>query len=92
MPSITEILTSYLHDTGLDIPILQDKLIALWPTVMGPQVARLTSALEIRDGVLYVHIRSAALRSELFQCRFQLVQRLNDAVHAQVIRDIRLLA
>jgi len=42
--------------------------------------------------VLYVHVRSSALRQELFNCRFQLVDKLQKAVGANgIIRDIRLL-
>lgn len=89
--SITEILSSFLHESGLEQPILEDRLVAMWPEMMGLQVAKLTSKIEIRDGVLFVHIRSAALRQQLFECRFQLVQRLNQAVNGNVIRDIRIL-
>jgi hypothetical protein len=39
-----------------------------------------------------VHIRSAALRSQLFDIRFDLLRKLNEAAGAKVLKDIRLLA
>jgi len=88
--SITELLAQYLRDQGLEQTILGDELIKKWPEVMGEQVARLTGKMEIKDQVLHVQIRSAALRQQLFECRSALIQKLNDAVGASVIKDIRL--
>lgn len=89
--SVSDVLTTFLNQTGLMKPILETRLVERWPEIMGPQVADLTSKIEVKDGVLYVHIHSAALRQQLFECRFQLRDRLNAAMNAQVIRDIRLL-
>jgi hypothetical protein len=38
-----------------------------------------------------VHIRSAALKSQLFDIRYDLVNKLNQAAGAKVLKDIRLL-
>lgn len=89
--SITDIITAYLREQGLETTILQDKLISLWSQVMGPQVARMTDHPEIKDQVLYVHVRSAALKQQLFECRSRIVTKMNEAVGGTVIRDIRLL-
>jgi len=88
--AITDLLVQYLKDQGLEQTILGDQLIALWPEVMGAQVARLTGKIEIKDQVLHVQIRSAALRQQLFECRTVLIKKLNEAVGASVIKDIRL--
>jgi len=88
--AITDLVVQYLREQGLEQTILGDKIIALWPIVMGEQVARLTGKMEIKDEVLHIQIRSAALRQQLFECRTELIQRLNDAVGAQVIKEIRL--
>ena len=75
----------------MEQPVLEQRLMTVWPEVVGPMAARLTTRLEIRDGVLYAYIHSAALKNELFIYRFDLVRRLNDAVGGKVIHDIRLL-
>lgn len=86
----------FLRENNLEQQFLEGKIIEAWPTVLGPTVSRYTGEMNIRDGVLFVHIKSAPLRQELFNCRFQLVERLNTAIGVapganSVLRDIRLL-
>ncbi|MBQ0119249.1 MAG: DUF721 domain-containing protein [Paludibacteraceae bacterium] len=89
--SISEAISDFLKDSGLEQTVLEDRMVEKWNEVMGPQVARLTTKVEIRDRVLYAYIHSAALKAQLFDCRFQLVEKLNNSVGGQVIRDIRIL-
>lgn len=89
--TITDILVSYLRENGLEKTMLEHRLIQLWPEAMGEQVARLTGKIEIRNGVLYVSIRSASLRTQLFECRSDVVKKLNQVAGGDVIQDIRFL-
>lgn len=89
--TVGAVITQFLRETGLEKPFLEHKLVEAWPHVLGNMVARYTGKIEIKNGVLYVHITSSALRQELFLARFQLVKKLNDYVGAEVISDIRLL-
>lgn len=88
---LSEVLAQYLRDNGLEKPLLEKQLIKAWPEVVGATAARLTTKVEIRNGILYAYVQSAALKMELFNCRFQLLQKLNDIVGSAVIRDIRIL-
>lgn len=82
----------FLRENGMEKPILERRVVEQWPRVMGETVARLTRSVEVTDGVLYVKLSSAALRSQLFEIRFDLVKKLNEAVGCEgVIRDVRLL-
>jgi len=91
--SITDLLPDFLRENNLEQGYLERRIVEAWPEVLGPLVSRYTGQIDVKDGVLLVHIQSAPLRQELFQCRFQLVEKLNQAVGAtNVIRDIRLLA
>jgi hypothetical protein len=47
--------------------------------------------MEVKNGTLYVHIHSAALRQQLFEQRHAIIKKLNDASKAKVLTDIRLL-
>ncbi|MBQ4508743.1 MAG: DUF721 domain-containing protein [Paludibacteraceae bacterium] len=88
---ITELLNDFLRDSGLEQPLLEQRLVQLWPEVVGQMAAQLTTRLEIRNGILYAYVRSAALKAELFLNRQTLVERLNERVGGRVIYDIRLL-
>ena len=90
--SIGSVLAEMLRQTGLEKPLMEKRIVDAWPEVLGPLVASYTGNIHVRNGVLYVHIKSAPLRQELFNCRFQLVDKLQKAVGAEgVITDIRLM-
>ncbi len=89
--SIGELLVEYIHGSELEQPLLERKVVALWPEVLGPTIAQMTGDIQVKNGVLLVHIRSAALKSQLFDIRFDLVRKLNAAAGADVLKDIRLL-
>lgn len=86
-----EVLGTYLRESGLEKPMLETRVVKLWPELMGPTVARMTRSVEVVDGVLMVRISSAALKAELFEVRFELVEKLNKAVGGNVLRDCRIL-
>lgn len=85
---IGELVQTYLRQQGLESPLNEYRLIQAWETVMGRAISRYTDRLQIRNQTLYVHVASPALRQNLQMTRDRLVQRLNEAVGAQVIVDI----
>ena len=89
--NITDALVSYLRESGLEQSVLDVQIEEAWPKVMGETVCQLTRSVEVRDGVLYVRVNSAALKTQLFENRFELVSKLNEAVGAKAIRDCRIL-
>lgn len=89
--AIGELLADFIHGSELEQPLLERKVLALLPEVLGKTVVQYMGDSEVKNGVLYVHIRSAALRSQLFDVRFDLLRKLNEAAGAKVLKDIRLL-
>lgn len=89
--AIGDALISYLRESGLEQSVLDVQIEEVWPKVMGDVVNQLTRKVEVKDGVLYVHVNSAALKAQLFENRFELVRKLNEAVGAEAIRDCRIL-
>ncbi len=89
--AIGDALILYLRESGLEQSVLDVQIEEVWPRVMGDVVNQLTRKVEVKDGVLYVHVNSAALKAQLFENRFELVRKLNQAVGAKAIRDCRIL-
>ncbi len=89
--SIGDALITYLRENGLEQSVLDVQIEEVWPKVMGDVVNQLTRKVEVKDGVLYVRVNSAALKTQLFENRFELVRKLNEAVGANAIRDCRIL-
>ena len=89
--SLTDALVHYLRESGLERSVLEVQVEEAWPQVMGDIVTRLTRSVEVKDGMLIVRVSSAALKTQLFENRFELVRKLNEAVGAEVIKDCRIL-
>ena len=86
---IKELILKNLRTQGLEMPLMQKRLIDAWPTVAGEIIARYTDGLTIRNQTLFVHLTNPALRADLSMQRSDYVRRLNDYVGCQVIADIR---
>jgi len=86
--SIGQLLRDYLRQEGLETPLNEHRLLEAWGTVMGDMVNRQTTDLSVRNGILYVSLKSPILRQELMLNRDMLAQKLNRHVGAQVITDI----
>lgn len=84
-------IVAYLRESGLEKSVLEVQVEEAWPQVMGDVVTRLTRSVEVKEGVLYVRVNSAALKTQLFENRFELVRKLNEAVGAEAIKDCRIL-
>lgn len=90
--SIGAVLADFLRENGMEKPMLERRIVEQWPKLMGETVARLTRSVEVTDGVLYVRLNSAALRQQLFDIRFDLIKKMNEAVGCEgVIKDVRLM-
>ena len=89
--SITDALVDFLRESGLEQTVMDRQIEEVWPQVMGETVQQLTRSVEVKNGMLYVRVNSAALKTQLFENRFELVRKLNEAVGAPAIRDCRIL-
>ena len=87
---LDEGLKKVLREEGLEVPLLQKRLVDSWEVVTGNVVARYTAEKFIRNQTLFVKITNPALRQDLSMMRAQLVKRLNEQVGSFVISDIRI--
>ena len=77
---LSEVLSQFLRQEGLETPLLQRRLVDAWDTIVGPTIAQYTSDKFIQNQVLFVKIVNPALRQDLSMMRTELVNRLNNAV------------
>ena len=85
---IGEILRNLLKTQHLDNKLDEMKLIKLWPQIMGQTIAEYTQRIYIKNGILYISLTSAVLRSELLMCRAMLIKRLNEEMGTPLVKDI----
>ena len=87
---LDEVLKKLLREEGLEVPLLQKRLVDAWEVVTGNVVSRYTAEKYIRNQTLFVKITNPALRQDLSMVRTQLVKRLNEQVGSFVISDIKI--
>ncbi|MBX3133798.1 MAG: DUF721 domain-containing protein [Gemmatimonadaceae bacterium] len=87
---IAELLAAALKASGLDDDVERAQVLALWPRIVGPQIAGVTDArLIAEDGTLVVGVKTHAWMQELGLMERSLVARVNDAAGTTTVRRIR---
>ena len=83
------LINEFLRAEGLETPLNENRIIQACPEVVGQAISRYTGQIFIKNSILYVQIRSAALRENLSCNRTALAEKLNRHVKAQVIGEVR---
>jgi len=85
---IDQVFYELLRAYGISRKYDEHKMKNEWENVTGQTIARQTISLNIDKDILYVGLKSAALRQELAYARSSIVEALNKAVGKELIRDI----
>jgi len=85
---LSSILKELLKTQQLDTKLNEVRLINSWEKILGANIASYTKGKYIKNKILFVHVTSSVLRSELMMSRQRLVELLNDSVGEKVITDI----
>lgn len=86
---LSDILSRCLRDNGLEMPLMQKRLLESWNKVAGPVVSKYTGDKFIKNQTLFVKVLNPALRADLTMMRGRLVKNLNVEVGCNVITDIK---
>lgn len=87
---IAELLAKLLRDRGLDADVARAEVLALWPRLVGPQIAGVTQPrMMTDDGTLVVAVRSSAWMQELSLMERSLLAKINAAEPHTTVKKIR---
>ena len=89
MRSIGAALPRALKSLGISRRTREAQALWLWPQLVGPHLARETSALKLTGGTLWVTATSPALAHQLHLERGMLIDRLNEGIGVPAVREIR---
>lgn len=84
-------LQSTFSRLGLSQQLAQQRALAVWAEVVGPQIAAATQPIGVRDGVLFVATRSSAWAHELIYRKAGILERLRNELGPNTVSDIRFL-
>ena len=89
--SLNDILKNLIKNLGIEREILENQAIVHWPMIVGPKIAENTSAELIKDGILFVKVKSDVWRNELLFYKKDLIERLNQKLGKKVVFDLKLV-
>lgn len=82
--SFAELIQHYIKEHASREQFENSRLTQAWKELMGSQIADQTESIELKKGVLYIRLKSAALRQQLFFARQKILLHLQN--HFQDIR------
>ena len=86
---ISSALEQFAKDLGISRPLSQYSVLTSWQEIVGEQIARVTKAERIEDGVLLVRVSTAPWRAELSLRRGEILEKLNAVAGRGIVREIR---
>ncbi|MFV0607280.1 MAG: DUF721 domain-containing protein [Niabella sp.] len=86
--SLGEALQEFLKKSRLKGDIQALQIDDVWEDIMGKTVARYTDKLQIIGDKLFIATHVAPLKNELIYQKAKIIQRVNDALGSNVIKEI----
>jgi predicted nucleic acid-binding Zn ribbon protein len=88
--SLSDAIDQYLQAFGMTERMAEMDAIAAWEKQMGPVVAKHTTELRIRNGLVTIRVSSSALRQELNFSKDKIIQIMNEAAGRVVVREVKI--
>jgi hypothetical protein len=86
--SLGDALRQFLDKSRLKGSIQALQIGDVWEQIMGKTIARYTDTIQIHGHTLYIHTSVAPLRQELLYQKDNIIQRVNEALGEQVIKEV----
>jgi predicted nucleic acid-binding Zn ribbon protein len=80
-----------LKKFGIDNAIAQNNALNNWNEIVGDTVARNTQPDRVEHGVIIVKVSSPTWRQELYFQKKEIIQKINNTIGKNVIKDIRFI-
>ncbi|MDR1810534.1 MAG: DUF721 domain-containing protein [Prevotella sp.] len=87
--SIGEAIRHFFEENSfLKVKLAESRVISGWSTMFGAAVSSYTTNIYLRNNILYVHLSSSVLRSELLMSKEKIIANLNAYADMNVVNDI----
>ncbi len=85
---ISVVIRQYLKELQIEKKLKEVSLTGEWEEVVGKIIASKTEKITIRNGTMFIHIRSSVVKNELMMIREELVKALNDRAGEELVKEI----
>ncbi len=86
--SLQDLLKIIYRSEHMTDAIAEHQAIDAYNQVVGDLISKLTGKMVMRNGVLHVHLSSAALRQEMTMRRESLLEKINAQIDGFAVKDI----
>ncbi|MDU1890559.1 MAG: DUF721 domain-containing protein [Dysgonomonas sp.] len=87
--SLGEVLKQFFEENPFfKKKVAESRIVTGWSELLGPMISSYTTNIYLRRDILYVHLSSSVLRSELLIAKDRLINKLNEHAGMQIINEI----
>ncbi len=91
MKQLGDFLRRLIQDMGFEGPLADQRVMELWPEVVGEKIAEMTEPDRVENGVLYVRVPSSVWRNELSLQREKILEKYHEFGGCRHLREIRFI-
>lgn len=88
---LSELLQQFSMQKNMKKPMLEARVINMWPTIVGNLINKYTEKVFIKNGVLFVGVNQSALKNELQYMQEQILEKINKEIGENFIEKMVLL-
>jgi len=85
---VGDFIQNFFQKNGKISLFFEQQAVALWAEISGEYIAKQTTKITAKNGVLYVTIPNAALRFEVMNCRSQIIAKINETIGGEIIKGL----
>ncbi|MFO7852961.1 MAG: DUF721 domain-containing protein [Bacteroidota bacterium] len=86
--TLSEVLREYRSEMNIDHRLKEVSLINSWENIAGRAIAKRTSRVYLKNGVLYIHLTSSLVRNEISMAKDSLREKLNKEAGEELVKEI----
>ena len=91
MKQIGQIIGNVLKDFGIEKSIKGHQALTIWSEVVGERIADITEPQKIKNGKLFIRVKTDSWRNELIYHKKDIIEKLNVSLGSDVVQDIVLI-
>ncbi len=86
---ISSAIDELVNGLGIQKKLQEYDAIVYWEKVVGDRIAQMTTAIRIKQGILFVHVKTSTWRNELTLRKKEIIDKLNIIIGVDVVKDIK---
>lgn len=87
--SLGSVIDALVRQLGIQTKLKQYDIVDVWGSIVGAQIASVTSIDKIEKNVLVVKVTAAPWRTELTFRKREILDKIHSAMNSDTIKDIR---